>query len=150
MPAPLLIDSNVLLRFSDPSREDGKIASAAVDRLNALLTPLYYCSQNIGEFWNTLTRPLDHNGFGLTPREAYARVQEVEAKFEFLPDGIAVHRQWLKLLSRYQVSGIKVHDAHLVAVMVVHGVRHILTFNTADFARYSEIEAVHPRDAAVR
>jgi predicted nucleic acid-binding protein len=37
----------------------------------------------------------------------------------------------------------KVHDTKLVAVMNVHGVRKILTFNTADFTRY-EIETLHP------
>jgi len=36
-----------------------------------------------------------------------------------------------------------VHDARLVAMMNVHGVRRILTFNTSDFARF-EIEALHP------
>jgi hypothetical protein len=30
--------------------------------------------------------------------------------------------------------------------MRVHGVTHLLTFNTQDFARYSGITAVHPRD----
>jgi hypothetical protein len=32
----------------------------------------------------------------------------------------------------------------LVAAMLVHGITHILTFNTKDFARYSEIIAVNP------
>jgi predicted nucleic acid-binding protein len=39
--------------------------------------------------------------------------------------------------------GVKVHDAKLVAMMNVHGVRRILTFNTDDFLRYG-VEAVHP------
>lgn len=40
--------------------------------------------------------------------------------------------------------GVNVHDARLVAAMLVHGLTHILTFNISDFARYSEITAVHP------
>lgn len=40
--------------------------------------------------------------------------------------------------------GVNVHDARLVAAMLVHGLTDILTFNTKDFARYSEITAVHP------
>jgi hypothetical protein len=31
-----------------------------------------------------------------------------------------------------------------VAAMHLHSLSHILTFNTADFARYSKITAVHP------
>ncbi len=34
-----------------------------------------YTSQNLGEFWNVLTRPIDRNGFGLTPAEANDRAR---------------------------------------------------------------------------
>jgi antitoxin ParD1/3/4 len=33
--------------------------------------------------------------------------------------------------------GVKVHDARLVAMMNIHGIRRILTFNTDDFLRFS-------------
>ena len=50
------------------------------------------------------------------------------------------------LVIDYRVSGVQVHDARLVAAMLAHGVTHILTFNTADFARYAPegIVAVAP------
>ena len=38
---------------------------------------------------------------------------------------------------KYRVSGVQVHDARLVAAMIVHDVTHILTFNTQDFTRYA-------------
>jgi hypothetical protein len=41
-------------------------------------------------------------------------------------------------------GGGKEHDTKLVAAMNVHRVRRLLTFNTADFARY-EIEALDPK-----
>jgi predicted nucleic acid-binding protein len=62
-----------------------------------------------------------------------------------LPDSLAVHEEWRRLLVMHSVSGVQVHDARLVAAMRVHGVKHILTFNDKDFARYADIEAVHPR-----
>lgn len=41
--------------------------------------------------------------------------------------------------------GVNVYDARLVAVMRVHELTHILTFNTKDFTRYAnEITPVHP------
>jgi len=43
------------------------------------------------------------------------------------------------------VSGVQVHDARLAAAMRVHGVKRILTFNDRDFARYADMEAIHPR-----
>ncbi|MEI6442036.1 MAG: hypothetical protein WCO29_02610 [Nostocales cyanobacterium ELA583] len=33
--------------------------------------------------------------------------------------------------------GVNVHDARLVAVILAHGLTHILTFNISDFKRYS-------------
>ena len=50
-----------------------------------------------------------------------------------------------RLVVHYAVAGAKVHDARLVAAMLVHGVPSILTLNDRDFARYSEVSAVHPR-----
>ena len=38
------------------------------------------------------------------------------------------------------------HDARLVAVMLSHGVTHLLTFNTGDFASFTNISLVHPSD----
>ena len=65
-----------------------------------------------------------------------------------LPDSLAVHNEWRRLLVDYRVSGVQVHDARLVAAMRVHDVKRILTFNTKDFARFDQIEAVHPHDLA--
>ncbi|HJT69510.1 MAG TPA: hypothetical protein VJ731_04885 [Terriglobales bacterium] len=42
------------------------------------------------------------------------------------------------------LPGVQVHDARLVAAMRVHGVKRILTFNDKDFARYTDIAALHP------
>jgi predicted nucleic acid-binding protein len=46
------------------------------------------------------------------------------------------------------IIGKQVYDARLVAVCHVHGVTHLLTFNTADFARVSAfgpgLAVVHP------
>ena len=62
-----------------------------------------------------------------------------------LPDSLSVHEQWRKFLVTYGVSGVQVHDARLAAAMRAHDVKRILTFNDRDFARYADIEAIHPR-----
>jgi predicted nucleic acid-binding protein len=61
---------------------------------------------------------------------------------------LAVHQEWRRLLVTYSISGVQVHDARLVAAMLLHRVKRILTFNEKDFARYSEIEALNPRKLA--
>jgi predicted nucleic acid-binding protein len=60
-----------------------------------------------------------------------------------------VAEAWEMLVSSHLVSGKQAHDAHLVAVMSVHGVRRILTFNGADFRRYSSVEVIAPSSIQV-
>ncbi|WP_250122222.1 hypothetical protein [Chroococcidiopsis sp. CCMEE 29] len=61
-------------------------------------------------------------------------------------DTSAIYPEWERLVMAYGVVGVNVHDARLVAAMLVYQVTHILTFNTRDFARYSEITAIAPID----
>ena len=141
-----LIDSNVLIRWVRPEASEFRFVVRAVHRLEKMDDTPCYTSQNLGEFWNVLTRPANPNRYGLTPSEADIRASEVEAKFLLLHDSLAVHLKWRKLIIAHNVSGVQVHDARLVAAMLVHGVQRILTFNTKDFARFDKIEAVDPHD----
>ena len=143
-----LIDTNVLLRWIKPDDRAYPVVVAAIEAALSRGSVLCYTSQNVGEFWNTCTRPLHRNGYGLSPQEADRLARYFEEKLHLLPDSIAVHQEWRKLLVTYNVSGVQVHDARLAAAMRVHDVRQILTFNNRDFARYTDIEAVHPRSIA--
>jgi predicted nucleic acid-binding protein len=140
----VLFDSNILLRWQEPNHPDQIHVAAAVDRLLVGEADPCYTSQNLGELWNVLTRPIDRNGFGLTPAQADRRARAIESRITLLPDSLDVHQEWRKLLVSHRISGVQVHDARLVASMHVHGVKRILTFNTRDFARFTDIEAVHP------
>jgi predicted nucleic acid-binding protein len=91
---------------------------------------------------------VDRNGYGLSPQETDRLAKFFEEKLRLLPDSVAVHEEWRKLLVTHNVSGVQVHDARLVSAMRVHGVKRILTFNDRDFARYTDIEAVHPRNVS--
>jgi len=142
---PYLIDTNVLLRWIKPDDRDYPVVVAAIEAALLRGSVLCYTSQNVGEFWNACTRPHHRNGYGLSPQETDRRAKYFEEKLQLLPDSLAVHQHWRKLLVTHNISGVQVHDARLVAAMRVHDVRQILTFNDKDFARYRDIEAVHPR-----
>jgi predicted nucleic acid-binding protein len=142
---PYLLDSNILLRWVKPDHSDYPAIVSATDAILLKDGVLCYTSQNVAEFWNTCTRPLDRNGYGLSSQETDRKARFFEERLRLLPDGPAVHEEWRRLLVTHNVLGVQVHDARLVAAMRVHGVKRILTFNAKDFARYSDIEAVHPR-----
>jgi predicted nucleic acid-binding protein len=141
-----LIDTNVILRWIQPEDRQFAVARSAIGKLEQIGSIPCYTSQNLGEFWNALTRPLSRNGYGATPQEAGRRAETIESRFRLLPDDLAVHFRWRRLLVDYEVSGVQVHDARLVAAMIVHGVGRILTFNARDFARFIGIDAIHPAD----
>ena len=142
---PYLVDSNVLLRWVKPDHSDYPAIVSAIDAILRHDGVLCYTSQNVAEFWNACTRPAYRNGYGLSPQDTDRRARFFEERLRLLPDSLAVHEEWRKLLVTQNVSGVQVHDARLVAAMRVHGVKRILTFNHKDFARYTDIEAVHPR-----
>jgi len=109
---------------------------------------LYTTQQNRREFWNVCTRPRGANGFGMSVPETVSALRLIDGVFARLPDIATSGPQWDALVRRHRVVGRAVHDAQLVALMIVHGVTHILTLNVTDFARYAEVTAVHPQAVA--
>lgn len=144
---PYMADTNILLRFVASNDPNHAVVRDVMYSLLKRSEQVCYTSQNLAEFWNVCTRPIAAgSGFGLSVEETDLRAQVIERYLTFLPDSEAVHLEWRRLVLTYGVMGVKVHDARLVATMLVHGVTHILTFNTNDFARYSQITAVHPTE----
>ncbi len=145
-----LVDTNVLLRFLHTTDPYYPIVQSAVDKLRANNDELKATSQNFAEFWNVSTRPLNKNGFDLGISEANQLLQTAEEDFPLLPDSPSTYDEWRRLVVTYGVSGIQVHDARLVATMIVHGVTRIMTFDIDDFTRYKPegIVAVNPTDVS--
>ena len=105
---------------------------------------IYFSPQVISEFWNVVTRPVASNGLGFSVHLAIKEVEKIERSMALLPDAPEIYLEWKRLVTRHQVLGSKVHDARLVATMIVHGIGRILTFNGRDFARYN-IEVLTPK-----
>ena len=84
-------------------------------------------------------------GKALTPTEAAADAATFAHRFTVLEDGPTVWDRLIELCRRYSFEGRQVHDANLVATMLAHGERRLLTFNEADFRRFAPlIEIVTP------
>lgn len=143
---PFLTDTNILLRLLEPNDPEYSLVRAAVDALLAREERLCFVSQNLIEFWNVCTRPVAKNGLGLTIAETDERARLIESRLTLLADNERVHAEWRRLVVAHSVAGVQVHDARLVAAMLVHGVANLLTLNDRDFSRYTDVKAIHPRD----
>jgi predicted nucleic acid-binding protein len=144
---PCLVDTNILIRVTYRADPQRRLAWRALTTLWSRDEPLFYTSQVLGEFWNVCTRPAQaRGGLGMTVEQTDRRVRLFERNLELLPDSLAVHDEWRRLLVTHAIIGVQVHDARLVAAMRVYQVPHLLTFNVTDFRRYPGITAVHPQD----
>ena len=138
-----LIATNILLRTLQPHHPHCAQAERAVAALRTANEVLHVAAQNLIEFWAVATRPEGENGLGMSIEAASRELTALKRLFSLLPEA-PVFDEWERLVATYRVSGRNTHDARLVASMKAHGIARILTFNVRDFARYREIEAVHP------
>lgn len=136
-----LVDTNILLRRQDAQHAQFQVADRAVIRLQDRNERLCVARQNLIEFRNVVSRPLDKNGLGLSPATADLELDEAEREFDVLAEDNLVYVVWRQLIAAKGVSGKQVHDARLVAFMLVYGVTHLLTFNGADFKRFETLPA---------
>ena len=140
-----LADSNILIRLVKRDHPEYLLTRGAVNALREKGIQLGYTLQNMAEFWNASTRPIERNGFGLTVEEAENNAHEIERSFVFLADTEAVYRQWRRIVVQHRVSGVQVYDARLAAAMYAHEITCILTFNGSDFNRFAGLTAIHPK-----
>lgn len=142
----VLLDTNILLRLSDGASPEQSGAAHAVAALRLRGDQPCITVQNIIEFWAVATRPLDANGLGWSTQQTATEITHLLDTFPLLIDTSDILAQWLTLVTVHDIKGKKVHDARLVAVMLAHGVTHLLTFNVDDFTGYPHITILHPKD----
>lgn len=139
-----LADTNIILRLAEPAHPIHEAALAAITKLFSDEHNLCLIPQNLIEFWNVATRPVDKNGLGWTSGQADEDVQGLESTFTILPDSPDIYPEWRRLVVAYSVQGKQVHDTRLVAAMNVYKITSLLTFNTGDFKRFPHIEIIDP------
>ena len=134
---PYLADTNIVTRRVLPADARHILVRDAVDRLLLLGETVHVTAQNLVEFQALATRPLAANGLGLTPEDASIRAQRIESIFPILPETPDIYVHWRRLADTYRVVGRQVFDTRLVAVMLAHGITHLLTLDAHDFRRFA-------------
>jgi predicted nucleic acid-binding protein len=144
----VLIDTNILLRALQRSHPASRTARLALLVLHRHGYTLCLTLQNLTEFWNVCTRPQTVNGLGFSIESTNQHVMRLERFFTILPDSVQVIQNWRQLVVAHAVRGVQVHDTRLVATMKTYNIPQIVTFNVEDFARFPDIEVVHPQSLA--
>jgi len=110
---------------------------------------LHVAAQSIAEFWSVATRPAAQNGLGFDVASSASAVAEIERTFEMLlSDEAMVYQHWKRLIVEKRVTGRRVFDARLVAVMLAHGVARLLMFNGPPTLPGSGVVVLEPQAVA--
>src|SRR5436305_1926065 len=104
---PHLSDTNILLRWAQPDHPLNPLIQAALDTLRDRGDAVFVTPQNLIEFWNSATRPVDRNGFGFTPARADQEVTRLESLFLLAPDTPAIYPAWREIVATVGVSGVQ-------------------------------------------
>ena len=134
----VMLDTNVLLAATDQGRGEHRKALVVLNDWPGLGTTLYASGQILREYLAVATRPVEHNGLGLSARDAVANAYVIRDRIRFLAEDSRVSDQLLMLTRDVACGGKQVHDANVVATMLVHGVEVLVTCNVADFSRFAD------------
>ena len=133
----MFVDTNVLVNARILEAPEHEAARARLESAFGTPEPLCISRQVLREYLAVVTRPQTWP-VAIARAEALDDVERLAATFEVLEDGPAVTEWLVSLCRQVSVGGRQIHDANIVATMLAHGERRLLTFNAADFRRYAE------------
>lgn len=140
----VVLDANILLRLTDRAAPLHTVTVTAVRALATRGDTLVTVPQSHYEFWVAATRPLANNGLGLPVADCQLEADQLLVRFPALPEAATQFAEWRALVVAHACVGKVAHDARYIAAMRSHGVTHLLTFNTADFARFPGVTILDP------
>lgn len=137
------VDTNILVYASDPRSPWHTEAGQFLSRAMRNGTTLVISPQILREYLSAATRsaaeppcsPLD---------QALENVKRFRNLFQVVDESSATIERLADLLREVPSFGKQIHDAHIVATMLVHSVPSLLTHNVRDFARYSRFIEILP------
>ena len=131
----MFVDTNVFVNSRIPDAPDHDAARARLEQALRGGEPLRISRQIVREYLAVVTRPQLWTA-GITRADALDDARRLLGSFEILEDGPFVTESLIALCREVPVGGRQIHNANIVATMLAHGERRLLTFNESDFRRY--------------
>jgi len=139
--ANAFVDTNVLLRAILTQMDDHAPSDTLVKRLWREGVTLWISGQVIREFIVQATHPKTLK-IPLSMADVIATVDAITPLFQVADETPAVRAELLRLLREFPTGGKQVHDANLVATMLVYGIDTLLTINVDDLKRFGGIVTI--------
>lgn len=139
----VFIDTNILI-YSNLALSPFHIQ--AIQRLQEFADQdmeMWISRQTLREYLSGMTRRSDSTGT-IPITSLVADVEYFSSYFHVAENTALVTERLLKLMTEINIGGKQVHDANIVATMLVYGIPQLLTHNIGDFARFSELITILP------
>ncbi len=144
----MFLDTNLFIPARFDAAPAHALARAALNRIERTGEGLCISRQVMREYLAVATRPQAWST-PLPMSRALADLSWMEETYEVLEDGPHVMDMLTRLCRDIPVGGKQIHDANIIATMLAHGERRLLTFNLRDFYRFARhVETVDPADMA--
>jgi predicted nucleic acid-binding protein len=137
------VDTKVLLRAIQTAMPLHNEADMLISRARQDGHELWVSRQVIREYIVQVTRP----GVLSTPLNAEqvaAKVGAIRAAFRVADETEAVTDKLLELIKEFPTAGRQIHDANIIATMLVYQIDTLLTQNIEDMKRFSSRIALLP------
>lgn len=131
-----LVDTNVLLRAMNPGLELHTEAEKIIYRLWSEEVELWISRQVIREYLVQVTRP-QFLAPALTLGQVLTQLETILSLFRVADDTSRVATQRIDLITAFPTSGKQIHDANIIAVMLVNGIDTLVTQNLDDMKRFA-------------
>jgi predicted nucleic acid-binding protein len=137
-------DTNILIYATNTQSPWQSIAKQALQKTRTQNIELIVSTQILREYLAAATR-LNATGSEMPLDKILENIQSFRENFTVVEDNqLAVLDKLVDLVQSTSTAGKQIHDANIVATMLVHGIDHLLTHNITDFQRFSEFIKILP------
>lgn len=134
----VFIDTNVLLRYALKQMDGHEQANHLVQFVLKQEAQLWINGQVIREFIAQATNPRTLSK-PLSVDQVLQNIETIKTIFQVADETPAIRAKLLDLVKTYPTSGKQIHDANIVATMLIYDINKLLTFNLEDFKRFSSL-----------
>lgn len=134
----VFLDTNILVYASSIRAPFHQSALTAVQKAHETNTELWISRQVLREYLAALSRPQPFAASGALD-VLVSDVRYFSTHFSVAEDCAEVTEALLDLAVRFDIRGKQIHDANIVATMVVYNIPTLLTANVGDFTRYESL-----------
>jgi len=138
----LFVDTNILVYTTDTLSSWHELAKNRLQAARHRGDHLVISPQILREYIATATRSVI--GAPAPMSQILANVADFRRTFALVEETDAVMTELVALLGQVAVAGKQVHDTNIVATMLAHGIRRLLTNNETHFNRFSAWITVVP------